>query len=273
MDLYEHLKNLWQTLGLVSALMVSACITAGNSDLSKVSLGEQRAYGVMWSACLMLNIDALVFSVVNLGYLLRLRSIADVQRAFTWEWEAGSFLVYAKTMLPSVFTALGALLFAAACIMTAYLKFGVGAVIAASLLGAPVMIGGMVLLVCVIIDDCREHENSTFQCIATMACPARTNSSAGVDAEEHAQVSSRNLPEAPRETTLGASAAAPDAFEQEHMRSISGSTTTRTCKVELSSARPMTGSTGSPAPPDASAHVRHVPRETCDNGENLLELV
>jgi len=41
-DMYEHLKVLWQTVALVNALMVSACITTLNSDVSKLDVGEQR---------------------------------------------------------------------------------------------------------------------------------------------------------------------------------------------------------------------------------------
>jgi len=129
--------------------------------------------------------DGLVHSVGNLGYLLRLRRITDVRWAFTWELQDRSRgWVYAKTMLPSAFTALGALLFAEACIMTAHLRFGDEACIGASVIGVPRMIAGGVLLVCVIMDNWLQHANATLGPIAPMTCAERTNSS---------KESSRNL--------------------------------------------------------------------------------
>lgn len=146
-DMHEHLKTLWQTFGIVSALIVSACMSALNSDVSNLTPRAQRWYGGLWSACLMLNIDAFGFSIAGLGFVLSRYTNAEVERDFSWDRaERGLFW---KTMLPSLFTTIGALVFMAASIMTTFQKFGrlVGGV--ACGIGVPSMVFGALVFVLV----------------------------------------------------------------------------------------------------------------------------
>ena len=166
-DLYEHLKVLWQTFGLVSALMVSACITSLNSDVSNLNDSERQTFGCMWSAYLMVNIAALMFSIVNLGLVLRLRKNEEVGREFSWD--IGRGLVYMQTMFPSLCTVAGALLFTAACIVTACQKFGTATCTVAACIGLLTVALGFCILVSVAISDkCRPRDPP-----AGVAPPAR----------------------------------------------------------------------------------------------------
>ena len=144
-DMYEHLKVLWQTVALVNALMVSACITSLNSDVSKLDVGEQRCFGCMWSACLMANIAALMYSCVGLGLLLRLRTNADIDREFSWDYQR--WAAYLLTMSPSACTIVGTLMFLATCISTSYYKFGKRAGAVAACIGLLTVGFGIFVLV------------------------------------------------------------------------------------------------------------------------------
>ena len=90
----------------------------------------------------MVNIAALWFSITGLGNVLRQGSDEDVRMNFTWDYTNWQY--YPRTMLPSVLTVLGALLFAAACISTACFKFGS----AACAVGG--CIGGVILVIAVV---------------------------------------------------------------------------------------------------------------------------
>ena len=160
-DLYEHLKILWQTFGLISALIVSACITSLNSDVSKLDSRKRQVFGCIWTACLMANIAALAFSIVGLGLVLRLRSQTDVEKSFGWDYKKCA--VYLRTMLPSVFTVFGAILFTAACIVTACFKFGRAACITGESTGALIIVIGSVTFFYMVIIDQRPSSTHASQ--------------------------------------------------------------------------------------------------------------
>ena len=145
--MHEHLKSLWQTFALVSALIVSACMTALTSDVSHLNASERRWYGGMWSACLMINLDAFGFSIAGLGFVLSRYKNFEVERDFTWD--RSKTWVFAKTMLPSTFTTIGALLFMVTSIMTTCQKFDDAVCSVAWGIGGPSMCFGALLFVCV----------------------------------------------------------------------------------------------------------------------------
>ena len=138
MNAYEHLKNLWLAFALVNALLISSSTSALTanvvsleaSNISSVdALSKHAVYGVLWGVCLICNVWALTLSITGLGLVLNERTNDAVIEKFGSRFVGGpkgrnESRKYCVTMMPSVFTSLGAIFFAIASSATACYKYG-----------------------------------------------------------------------------------------------------------------------------------------------------
>ena len=159
MNAYEHLKNLWLAFALVNALLISSSTTALTANVNSLeasnvssvaALSKHAVYGVLWGICLMCNVWALILSMTGLGLVLNERTNDAVIEKFGNRFLGGpkgrnESRKYCMTMLPSVFTSVGAILFAIASSATACYKYG--------------QVACLVTVVPERVYDCRRHWN------------------------------------------------------------------------------------------------------------------